>query len=65
MELYMVTVRETLERTVPVNANNWVEAIDIVEERYRETDIVLDADDFAGVNFSAIEAFDYERKLVK
>jgi len=65
MELYMVTVKETLERTIPIKANNWVEAIDVVEERYNDTEIVLDAEDFAGVSFSAIEAFDYERKLVK
>lgn len=65
MELYMVMIKETLERTIPVKANNWVEAIDVVEERYRNSDIVLDADDFAGVNFIATEAFEYERELVK
>ena len=65
MELYMVTVKERLERTVPVKAANEVEAVDIVYERYRKSDIVLDAEDYLGVDFIAIKAFEYERELVK
>lgn len=65
MELYMVTVKERLERTVPVEAANEVDAVDIVEERYRTSDIILDAEDFIGVDFSAIKAFAYEQELVK
>ena len=65
MELYMVTVKERLERTVPVEASNEVEAVDIVYERYRKSGIVLDTEDFTGVDFIAIKAFEYERELVK
>ena len=65
MELYMVMVQETLERTFPVRADTIEQALDVIHERYVVGDIVLDADDFAGVHYTATEAVEYERELVQ
>ena len=45
---YAITVRETLERTVCVRAEDLDDAIGKVEVAYRKCDIVLDEDDFCG-----------------
>lgn len=52
---FKVEVTETLSRTVLVEAYDECEAIDQVEEIYYDEEIILDADDFAGVNFEIIE----------
>ena len=43
---FKVIVRETLEREIEVQANNEAEAIDKVEQKYKDSTIVLDADDY-------------------
>ena len=45
---YAITVREVLERTVCVYADDLDDAIDKVDEAYGKADIVLDYDDFCG-----------------
>ncbi len=42
---YNVTIQEILERTVEVEADSKQEAESIVREKYRHSDIVLDAGD--------------------
>ena len=49
---YKVVGVEHLRRVVPVNAENWADAELKVREAYDRQEIVLDADDFAGVTFS-------------
>lgn len=45
---YLVTVEETLSRTVKVKASSLRDAERKVEVAYRNCEIVLDADDFCG-----------------
>ena len=53
MKDYDVTITETLEMTVTVNAASRMEAEQLVNERWKKGDYILDADHFTGVNFKA------------
>ena len=46
--VYAITIREVLERTVCVEAEDLDQAIDKVEYAYNKANIILDADDFDG-----------------
>jgi hypothetical protein len=52
MKEYPVRIRETLEMTVTVEAENAAQAREIVEKRYHDSDYILDADHFKGVTFT-------------
>ena len=58
-----VKIRETLERTVTVQALSLAHAKDIVEKSYKNCEYVLDAEDYKGVTFHAAypKNRDYER----
>jgi len=43
-----ITVIETLSRTVTVDAENYNEALEKVEEMYDNQEIILDSSDFKG-----------------
>jgi hypothetical protein len=43
---YEVTIRETLSRTITVDANSKMQALDIVKDKYNRSEIVLDCDDY-------------------
>ena len=45
---YAITVREVLQRTVCVYADDLDDAIEKVDEAYRKEEIVLDYEDFCG-----------------
>lgn len=47
-----VWITETLQRKVVVNANLQEEAEEIVKERYRKQEIILDEYDFIDVKFN-------------
>lgn len=49
---YLVTITETLKKTVKVKADNEDKAQEIVEDIYQNVGIVLDYDDFDDVYFS-------------
>lgn len=51
-----VTIRETLVRVVAVEAEDAYAAEDIVWNRYRTGEIVLEADDFSDVELEVKEA---------
>ena len=53
MKDYDVTITETLEMTVTVNAASRMEAEQLVTERWKKGDYILDSDHFTGVNFKA------------
>lgn len=55
MAKYLVTIKETSQKTVVVEADNEFEAEDIAESAYSKGDIVLDAEDFFENEFSARE----------
>lgn len=49
---YIVDVSELLGRAVKVMASSEEEAVEKANEKYNRQEIVLNADDFAGVSFS-------------
>lgn len=51
-----VTIRETLVRVVSVEAEDAYAAEDAVRSRYRAGEIVLEAEDFSGVELEVKEA---------
>lgn len=64
MKTYEVTITETLQKTVEVEANSREEAERQVEENWNNSEYILDAEAFKGVDFSAREKErrrDYER----
>lgn len=48
MKKYLVKVTETLHRTIAVDAKKEEEAIKIINQAYKNCDIVLDSNDFQG-----------------
>ena len=48
---YKVTITEVLKMTVDVEAEDEREAEQIVSDRWRDSDYILDADDFDGVDY--------------
>ena len=63
MAKYLVVVKETLQRTVVVDADNEFEAEDITESAYSRGNIVLDAEDFFENEFSARTVTDEDLSL--
>ena len=57
---YEIEIEETLQKVVKVKANSLDEAIDIVEEKYRNREYVLDSENFKGVKFS-----EYKDEIIK
>ena len=49
--VYKIEVRETLSRVVEVTAENADAAVSTVEDLYRQCEIVLDAEDYVGVEY--------------
>ncbi|MEG0898400.1 MAG: DpnD/PcfM family protein [Oscillospiraceae bacterium] len=52
---YRVQITEYLQRTFTVEAGSEEEAIEIIEDRYDNSDIILDADDFTGRDIDIVE----------
>ncbi|MDD2191461.1 MAG: DpnD/PcfM family protein [Bacteroidales bacterium] len=46
MKTYRIEITETLQRVVEVEADSSEEALSIVENQYKNEDIVLDENDF-------------------
>lgn len=64
MKKYKVTITETLQMEVEVNARSVEEACEKIERNWNNSDYILDADHFKGVDFSAEpiqKERDYER----
>ena len=51
MNEYGITIRETLEMTVTVEAESREEARQIVADRWKNSEYILDADSFKDVEF--------------
>ena len=52
MSLFNVQIKEILIRNVEQEAENYQEAQDLVEDRYKKGEIILDYNDFVSVSFS-------------
>lgn len=48
MKEFEITIIETLSKSVTVEANNYDEALEKVEDMYEKEEIVLDSSDFRG-----------------
>lgn len=53
---YQVEITETLQRVVEVEAESEEEAIETIEEQYRDEEIVLDYNDFMGCEIDIFES---------
>lgn len=53
MRIYKVTITETLEKIVEVEARDKIEAEQIVSDAWHDSEYVLYTDDFTGVKFTA------------
>lgn len=53
MKTYQVEIKETLCMTVEVEAENSQQAEEIIRQAYKKEEYVLDAEHFAGVEFTA------------
>ena len=54
MKTYKVKITETLEKVVEVEAEDRDEAEQIVSDAWHNSEYVLDAEDFKGVEFNAV-----------
>lgn len=54
MSKYQVEIDEQLTRVITVEAPSKEDAVSIIKDMYKNSEIVLDADDFADVKFSVI-----------
>ena len=48
---YEIEIKEELSKVVKIKAESLSEAIEMVTDKYNNSDIVLDADDYKGVAF--------------
>jgi hypothetical protein len=55
-----VEITETLQHQMVVGANSADEALAAVEDDYRSSDIILDADNFVGVDFQVIDVVNFK-----
>jgi hypothetical protein len=63
MKTYNVRIRETLEMIVPVEAESMTQAKEIVEDKWKNSEYILDASHFQKVAFETLypRNRDYER----
>lgn len=61
MKEYDVTITETLEKVVTIEAESKEEALKLAEEMWKNTDIILDADNFADVDYTVGEAKEIDK----
>lgn len=52
---FVVYITETLQKKVIVKANNEIEAINEIADKYYNEEIILDSTDYLGVDFDAKE----------
>ena len=51
---YKIKITEVLEKSIPINANSFVEAMDIVKEKYKNEEIILSEDDYVSTKFTDV-----------
>lgn len=61
MKKFKIRIEEKLRRFVEVEAENYQDAEDELQRKYRNSEIVLDSGDFAGVTFS-LEGVEYDNQ---
>lgn len=53
MKTYKVTITETLEKVVEIEARDKIEAEQIVSDAWHDSEYILDAENFKGATFKA------------
>ena len=53
MKNYKVTITETLQKEVVIKANSLAEAEELAEEKWNNSEFILDANHFVGAAFHA------------
>ena len=53
MKTYEVTITETLQKTVEIEAASREQAEELVEQKWNDSEYILDAEAFGGVDFDA------------
>ena len=48
---YYVTITEILEKTIEIEAEGMINAIDIARDKYNKEEVILTADDLADTKF--------------
>ena len=48
---YNVTITEILEKTIEIEAENGLNAIDIAKDKYNKEEVILTADDLVDTHF--------------
>ena len=61
MKEFEVTITETLEKTVVVEADSKDDALQMVEDMWKDADIVLDSDNFVGVEYQSNDGKEIEK----
>ncbi len=61
MKEYKVEIKETLAMTVTAEADSLRQARQIVEQKWKDGEYVLDADHFQGATFTSPQNRNYER----
>ena len=61
MSKYQVQIKEVLAMTVTVEAESAAQARSIVEKRWKDSDYILDASNFADVKFTVPSRSEPER----
>ena len=61
MKEYDVTITETLEKVVTIEAESKDDALKAAEEMWKNADIILDAESFADVNYSVGEGREIDK----
>lgn len=65
-KLFEIEVQELLCRVIRIKAKSYNAALEVIQEKYRKCEIVLDYNDFVEVNYQDInkQSADNERKLL-
>lgn len=62
MKEFVVTITETLEKTVIVEADSKDDALQIAEDMWKDGDIILDAESFTGVEYQSDNGKEIEKE---
>ena len=60
MREFYATITETLSKTVTIEAESIEDAYVKVREKWHDSEYILDADNFVGVEFNVIPSVSYE-----
>ena len=61
MKEFEVTITETLQKSVVVEADSKDDAIQMVEDMWKDADIILDSENFVGVEYEADNGKEIEK----